>query len=334
MSGYACPSFSAQCYNHIAICLGWIMQTTCIINNFNYRQFVLEAVESALSQTAKFNEIIVVDDASTDQSQLDLQKTYAHHSAIRLILKQRNEGQLSAFNEGFLASTGDIIFFLDADDIYHPEYVFEALNFYQQHPDCDFLFCHYELFGHPGITQVPPPENYSRDYGFSVISSLHYGRWIGGPTSVISAKRSILSKLLPLPLIDDWRTRADDCLIYGTSIFGARKFFLNRKLVNYRIHGANNLQMRGEIYTPQAEYKRDLALNRLFEFLKTSAGYSDRLVELVDKEFDTIPQPAREDLKLYLKIIALSSLSLHQKFRRSLSVIQSFIRRSKFKPYP
>ncbi|BAU44419.1 glycosyltransferase family 2 protein [Leptolyngbya sp. O-77] len=308
------------------------MRTTCIINNFNYGQFVFEAVESALNQTAKFDEIIVVDDASTDQSQLALQEAYAHHRVIQLVLKKRNEGQLSAFNEGFLASTGDIIFFLDADDVYHPEYVFEALNFYQQHPDCDFLFCHYELFGRQGLVQVPPPESSSRDYGFSVISSLYYGRWIGGPTSVISAKRSILSKLLPLPLIDDWRTRADDCLIYGTSIFGARKFFLNRTLVNYRIHGANNLQMRREIYTPQAEYKRALALNRLFNCLKASSGYGNQLVELADKEFDTIPQPTRADLKLYLKIIALSTLSLHQKIRRSLSVIQSFVRRSKFKP--
>src|SRR5690242_11531263 len=44
------------------------LKTSCLINNFNYAHYVSEAVESALAQTIAFDEIIVVDDGSTDES--------------------------------------------------------------------------------------------------------------------------------------------------------------------------------------------------------------------------------------------------------------------------
>lgn len=44
------------------------MKTTCLVNSFNYSNFVVEAVESVLKQSVSFDEIIVVDDGSTDNS--------------------------------------------------------------------------------------------------------------------------------------------------------------------------------------------------------------------------------------------------------------------------
>ncbi len=82
-----------------------------IVNNYNYGRFLAEAIESALSQTYANTEVIVVDDGSTDNSR-DIIASYKDQ--IIPVLKE-NGGQASAFNAGFQASSGEVIFFLDAD---------------------------------------------------------------------------------------------------------------------------------------------------------------------------------------------------------------------------
>src|SRR5262245_40334734 len=114
-----------------------MLRTSCLINNYNYAQYVTEAVDSALAQTCPFDEIIVVDDGSTDGSVELLKCRYGDESRVHIIYKP-NEGQLSAFNTGFLAATGDIAFFLDADDIYEPSYVETVLRLYAKRPELDF----------------------------------------------------------------------------------------------------------------------------------------------------------------------------------------------------
>ncbi|MEH2075718.1 MAG: glycosyltransferase family A protein, partial [Nostoc sp.] len=119
------------------------IKTSCLINNYNYAEFLSEAIDSALNQTIKFDEIIIVDDASTDNS-VEVITKFTQLANVKSILKEKNQGQLSSFNEGFLAATGDIIFFLDADDIYEPQYLETTLNFYNRRNECDFIFCAYK----------------------------------------------------------------------------------------------------------------------------------------------------------------------------------------------
>jgi glycosyltransferase involved in cell wall biosynthesis len=87
-----------------------------VINNFNYGRYVGVAIESALEQTHTETEVLVVDDGSSDESR----SVIARYDGIRTILKS-NGGQPSAFNAGFAASTGEIVIFLDADDVLLPE---------------------------------------------------------------------------------------------------------------------------------------------------------------------------------------------------------------------
>lgn len=87
-----------------------------IINNYNYSQFLGEAIDSALSQTYPNTEVIVVDDGSTDNSQ----HLIASYATQILPLLKNNGGQASALNAGFRISRGEIIIFLDADDYLFP----------------------------------------------------------------------------------------------------------------------------------------------------------------------------------------------------------------------
>ena len=84
-----------------------------VVNNYNYAQYLRKAIDSALGQTHPNTEVIVVDDGSTDDSR---EVIASYGDRIVPVLKE-NGGQSSAFNAGFDQSNGDVIIFLDADDI-------------------------------------------------------------------------------------------------------------------------------------------------------------------------------------------------------------------------
>ena len=85
---------------------------TVLITNYNYGRFLREAIDSALNQTYRNVEVVVVDDGSTDESREIID---GYGGRIVSVLKE-NGGQGSAFNAGIAASRGEIICLLDADD--------------------------------------------------------------------------------------------------------------------------------------------------------------------------------------------------------------------------
>ena len=107
-----------------------------LINNYNYSQFIREAIESALNQTYKNVEVIVVDDGSTDNSR-EIISSFSDR--IKAIYK-KNGGQASAFNAGFIASQGEFIFILDADDLFKPDKIKNAIQIFQDNPEINWLF--------------------------------------------------------------------------------------------------------------------------------------------------------------------------------------------------
>lgn len=88
-----------------------------IIPNYNYGKHLPEAIDSVLAQTYRNIEVIVVDDGSTDSSK-DVLDSYADR--IRVIY-QKNAGVCAARNNGVANSNGELVAFLDADDVWMPE---------------------------------------------------------------------------------------------------------------------------------------------------------------------------------------------------------------------
>ncbi len=286
------------------------LKTTCLINNFNYKDYVCEAIDSALSQTHPFDEIIVVDDASTDGSITILQELYGKNSNVKIIIHEQNQGQLAAVTTGFLQSTGDVIFFLDADDIYHHQYLETALNIYNSNPICGFLSCHMENFKWnkdayrgPSPSQIAEYKKYTQDRGYSLIITLEEHIFVGNPMSGNSIRRNYLSKILPCTCIDDYRMWTDNCIVFGSSIFGARKFFVDLPFIGYRRHGNND--SNNSFYLDRFKfYQNQVATIRLFTFWigKTNLDVS-QISRLAPYEFKTIDYPTWELFFIYLKIM-------------------------------
>ena len=89
---------------------------TCVIPNYNYARYLSVAIESALAQTHRDTEVVVVDDGSTDAS-TDVLRGYGDR--IRWF-GQANQGVSAARNRGIEEAHGDFVGFLDADDVWYP----------------------------------------------------------------------------------------------------------------------------------------------------------------------------------------------------------------------
>src|SRR6476659_10838497 len=100
------------------------LMVTIIINNFNYAKYIGASIESALAQTYDNVEVIVSDDGSTDNSREVIE---SYGSSIVAVFKP-NGGQASALNAGFKKSSGDLVIFLDADDVLWPSCVAEVVR--------------------------------------------------------------------------------------------------------------------------------------------------------------------------------------------------------------
>lgn len=104
-----------------------------IIPSYNCRPWIGEAIDSALSQTWRPIEVIVVDDGSTDGT---ADWASAHYGERIRVFRQSNRGAAAARNTGLASAQGEYIQFLDADDIITPHKLEIEVAYLQAHPEC------------------------------------------------------------------------------------------------------------------------------------------------------------------------------------------------------
>lgn len=289
-----------------------------LINSYNYAEYVGEAIRSTLKQTLAPDEIIIVDDGSTDDSLDRIRQEFENESRIQIIAKS-NGGQLSSFHAGQARATGDIVFFLDSDDSYTDEYIERAISFYAETPECDFLHCGMELFGNESGIEMYCEADY--DHGFTVLEAIWTKHFRGSPTSAISMRRTVLDQILPLPLEPEYRSRADDCLVWGAGIVGAHKFFLAQPLIRYRVHDRN--AHRGIAFTPHEITTRNYINTRMIGAVLARCNYHvPRLLNDILDEFESSPDGrTTADLARYRGIVRRSERNVLwcKKMSRKLS---------------
>ena len=205
-----------------------------IVNNLNYEAFLREAIDSALRQTRPALEVIVVDDGSTDGSREIIS---AYGQQVKAVFKE-NGGQGSAFNAGFRESRGDVIFFLDADDLLAPTAVeavvprFESGGFVKVHWPLQLI----DAAGRPTGAVLPDAELLEGDFREVLI---HEGpdSYQSTPTSGNAWSRRVLERVLPVPE-NEYRQGADGYLLTVTPLHGPIGR-LSEPQSFYRVHGRN-----------------------------------------------------------------------------------------------
>ncbi|MBX3298113.1 MAG: glycosyltransferase [Acidobacteria bacterium] len=113
------------------------MRISVIIPTFNYGRFIGDAIQSAWAQTRSPDELIVVDDGSTDNTS----EVVAGFGERVKYIRRENSGVSSARNRGVEESSGDLIAFLDADDIWEPRKLEKQAKLFERDGRIGLVHC-------------------------------------------------------------------------------------------------------------------------------------------------------------------------------------------------
>ena len=203
-----------------------------VIDNHNYARFLGAAIESALGQSHRPLEVVVVDDGSTDGSRAIIA---AYGERVRAVL-QDNQGQSGAFNSGFAACSGDIVLFLDSDDVLHPGAAAAIVASWR--PDVAKLqFCLATIDADGLLLGTVFPRYPARLTPAAIrAATLRSALYPCPPTSGNAYARSFLDRVMPVPAVF---AGADGPLNTLAPLYGD-VLTLDRVLGCYRVHGAND----------------------------------------------------------------------------------------------
>jgi glycosyltransferase involved in cell wall biosynthesis len=213
------------------------MRLSVIIANHNYGDFVGAAITSALTLDWPDKEVIVVDDASTDHSNSVIDSFGGEVAAYF----RPKSNQLGAHKFGFARSTGNVVIFLDADDLLEPEVMQEIAKAWR--PGVSKIQYRMNLINEAGaqlgsaIPQFPPdddPQRLRRAY-------LRTMAYTTPPGSGNAYSRDFVEKAYPMaPSTMRW---SDDVLLLLAPILGD-VLTIRKSLARCRIHAANNTALR------------------------------------------------------------------------------------------
>ena len=122
-------------------------KVSIIVAIYNQADFLKDSVNSALAQTYKNTEIIIVNDGSLDNTKEVAQDLNENNKNIRVYNLDKNRGVVFARNFGIKYAEGEYILPLDGDDIIEPTYVEKAVQILDNNPDVGIVYSRARLFG-------------------------------------------------------------------------------------------------------------------------------------------------------------------------------------------
>jgi glycosyltransferase involved in cell wall biosynthesis len=251
-----------------------------VVNNYNYASYLGEALDSALKQINPDDELIVVDDGSTDAS-ADILALYERRSGVRII-RQKNQGQMKAVRVGIKAAKTDVVVLLDSDDVLLPGYLQRLRNTYTSNRDISFVMAAADVRGSNPLTTQRNAEYLARmtfprgTIGKTKWAALLFYEFVGTPMSGLSLHTDLAKEIMSMPdSLDATRPlapmlvkalnipqaeaeqsgfTADGVIVRAASILGANKFYETVPGFVYRIHDNNrfaSMSKLAQIYLRQ-----------------------------------------------------------------------------------
>lgn len=226
------------------------MFVSVIITCYNLEKYIEAAIESVLNQDYNKNlyEIIIINDFSSDTS-YELIKKYPN---IKSYNNSNNLGVLLSTVLGIEKSKGEIIFFLDGDDIWEINKISEIVNVYKKNPNTVLVTHDLAYIDTNGflINKKTRPEeemslvnisNYDEKIRMGILLHSDYV-WLGSAYSIKNNTNTLIEFCnFVKNLSDPYNTYQDWTLAYWiVSHPNSECMYLNKKLLLYRIHGMNH----------------------------------------------------------------------------------------------
>lgn len=213
-------------------------KVSVIITTYNRKNFLIQAINSILSQDYSNIEIIVIDDCSTDGTDKVMKNQFIDKNKIYYIQNKTNRGPGNNRREAFrLYGDGEYILFLDDDDfLVDKSYIRKAVNFHYYNPEISFVaanvFFYYSLkddlkISSLGLSSIIDKKEYLLNFEKS-----GFPKPISTLTTLFKRKSLIDMNILEMNMVND-------SSIYLRSLLVGNAGFINSIAGVYRVHDNN-----------------------------------------------------------------------------------------------
>ena len=209
---------------------------------FNGEVYLHQQIDSILDQLSEVDELIIVDDCSTDHSSQIISNL--NDQRIKYYKNNTNIGVLGTFERAINLSHGDNIFLSDQDDVWYPHKIERIMFVFNSMKHITMVTTDATVIDDEGLTICDSFFSKRGKFRPDIINTLLKNKYLG---CTIAFRRSIISKLLPIPqnvpMHDIW---------FGAmnSLYG-KTYFINEPLIFYRRHKKNVTKDGSENFTRQ-----------------------------------------------------------------------------------
>ena len=199
---------------------------------YNGEQYISEAIESVLAQTYHNFELIIVNDGSTDNSK-SIIESYLGDSRI-LYFYQKNMGVSSARNLAIRKSKGELISFLDSDDLWHPKKLEVQIEYIKKYPNAHLVFTDYIIRNEIEGTHKNSSEFTPKNFRECNIKDLFFQNYIGILTILV--KKNCLKNH---DIFDIALKGSEDYELWLRLALDYNLHYIPQPVATYRWHGTN-----------------------------------------------------------------------------------------------
>jgi glycosyltransferase involved in cell wall biosynthesis len=205
-----------------------------ITPSFHQAAFLEQTVLSVLQQNYEALEFIIIDGGSTDGS---LEVIRKYENQVAFWVSEKDRGQAHALNKGLERATGEIVAYLNSDDLYLPGAFATVVNYFRDHPECEWLCGDTLMFGEEQEDVL-----ISADVPRSAAHALSWA--YRAPQPGMFWKRGLLREGFD----DRWRYCFDHELYVRLLLAGHKCEHLPVTLAAYRLHPTSKTVAEGELF--------------------------------------------------------------------------------------
>ncbi len=220
-------------------------KTTVIVPNYNHEKFLEKRLESIFIQSNKEFEVILMDDNSSDNSKLILEKFSKHPHVSHFLINKKNSGSpFKQWLKGIQLAKGEYIWIAESDDWADPRFLEKMIAILESDPKLGIVSCRSEFVDENGMAILDKSiyrETFRRAGKEELLESMAYRNSIHNASSVVFRKKFVpenIDHILNMRYCGDW--------IFWAEILKKSDFyFLNEKLNFFRRH-PNNVSFSAE----------------------------------------------------------------------------------------
>lgn len=219
---------------------------------YNGEKYIIKQLQSLYAQSCPADEVIICDDASTDQTVTLVRSFIAEKSLShwRLLCNEKNLGFRKNFQQAIAKTNGDLIFLADQDDLWETDKIALMASLLSAHPEIKALNCSYSYIDENGELKpvrarrgycngnhlrLDVTENQVAPVPFEAIVCHNY--FPGCTMAMTKELKDLFLQVYRETMLHDW------CLNFLASFYFDGLYFYNRALIGYRIHAQNTIGM-------------------------------------------------------------------------------------------